>query len=184
MTRCHSESLHDSLSCVVQPSADGAALTGGLMEDTTARWRSVMVRVLPHAWRFRGRGITLLLADLMNRKQTHEFRPPSSGPAFRLTLMSVLMLEPHYRITHYAESDSGWISGWSDTGAVWSEREHLQLHTPLLQGSTHDFTNWSEITMLRAKCRLEGCQAPPLDSGAVEVCCLLGSVMEESGFGG
>ncbi|KAI4897230.1 hypothetical protein NFI96_022229 [Prochilodus magdalenae] len=31
------------LSCVVQPSADGAALTGGLMEDTTARWRSVMV---------------------------------------------------------------------------------------------------------------------------------------------
>ncbi|KAI4905667.1 hypothetical protein NFI96_023131 [Prochilodus magdalenae] len=42
MTRCHSESLHDSLSCVVQPSADGAALTGGLMEDTTARWRSVM----------------------------------------------------------------------------------------------------------------------------------------------
>ncbi|KAI4878353.1 hypothetical protein NFI96_033704 [Prochilodus magdalenae] len=29
---CHSESLHDSLSCVVQPSADGAALTGGLME--------------------------------------------------------------------------------------------------------------------------------------------------------
>ncbi|KAI4888283.1 hypothetical protein NFI96_012145 [Prochilodus magdalenae] len=26
-------------SCVVQPSADGAALTGGLMEDTTARWR-------------------------------------------------------------------------------------------------------------------------------------------------
>ncbi|KAI4892690.1 hypothetical protein NFI96_005996 [Prochilodus magdalenae] len=43
MTRCHSESLHDSLSCVVQPSADGAALTGGLMEDTTARWRSVMV---------------------------------------------------------------------------------------------------------------------------------------------
>ncbi|KAI4887215.1 hypothetical protein NFI96_008582 [Prochilodus magdalenae] len=40
MTRCHSESLHDSLSCVVQPSADGAALTGGLMEDTTARWRS------------------------------------------------------------------------------------------------------------------------------------------------
>ncbi|KAI4884892.1 hypothetical protein NFI96_013074 [Prochilodus magdalenae] len=30
-------------SCVVQPSADGAALTGGLMEDTTARWRSVMV---------------------------------------------------------------------------------------------------------------------------------------------
>ncbi|KAI4903468.1 hypothetical protein NFI96_008341 [Prochilodus magdalenae] len=43
MTRCHSESLHDSLSCVVQPSADGAALTGGLMEDTTARWRSVVV---------------------------------------------------------------------------------------------------------------------------------------------
>ncbi|KAI4902806.1 hypothetical protein NFI96_007461, partial [Prochilodus magdalenae] len=43
MTRCHSESLHDSLSCVVQPSADGAALTGGLMEDTTAHWRSVMV---------------------------------------------------------------------------------------------------------------------------------------------
>ncbi|KAI4893866.1 hypothetical protein NFI96_015019 [Prochilodus magdalenae] len=31
------------LSCVVQPSADGAALTGGLMEDTTALWRSVMV---------------------------------------------------------------------------------------------------------------------------------------------
>ncbi|KAI4871583.1 hypothetical protein NFI96_033666 [Prochilodus magdalenae] len=31
------------LSCVVQPSANGAALTGGLMEDTTARWRSVMV---------------------------------------------------------------------------------------------------------------------------------------------
>ncbi|KAI4882442.1 hypothetical protein NFI96_003515 [Prochilodus magdalenae] len=31
------------MSCVVQPSADGAALTGGLMEDTTARWRSVMV---------------------------------------------------------------------------------------------------------------------------------------------
>ncbi|KAI4899471.1 hypothetical protein NFI96_018204 [Prochilodus magdalenae] len=31
------------LSCVVQPSADGAALTGGLMEGTTARWRSVMV---------------------------------------------------------------------------------------------------------------------------------------------
>ncbi|KAI4875174.1 hypothetical protein NFI96_014240 [Prochilodus magdalenae] len=30
-------------SCVVQPSADGAALTGGLMEDTTARWRSVVV---------------------------------------------------------------------------------------------------------------------------------------------
>ncbi|KAI4888771.1 hypothetical protein NFI96_001915 [Prochilodus magdalenae] len=29
MTRCHSESLHDSLSCVVQPSANGAALTGG-----------------------------------------------------------------------------------------------------------------------------------------------------------
>ncbi|KAI4890883.1 hypothetical protein NFI96_003904 [Prochilodus magdalenae] len=25
------------------PSADGAALTGGLMEDATARWRSVMV---------------------------------------------------------------------------------------------------------------------------------------------
>ncbi|KAI4879797.1 hypothetical protein NFI96_008842 [Prochilodus magdalenae] len=45
MTRCHSESLHDSLSCVVQPSADGAALTGGLMEDTTARWRSVMVEL-------------------------------------------------------------------------------------------------------------------------------------------
>ncbi|KAI4871505.1 hypothetical protein NFI96_027165, partial [Prochilodus magdalenae] len=43
MTLCHSESLHDSLSCVVQPSADGAALTGRLMEDTTARWRSVMV---------------------------------------------------------------------------------------------------------------------------------------------
>ncbi|KAI4896346.1 hypothetical protein NFI96_025922 [Prochilodus magdalenae] len=43
MTRCHSESLHDSLSCVVQPSDDGAALTGGLMEDTTARWMSVMV---------------------------------------------------------------------------------------------------------------------------------------------
>ncbi|KAI4898915.1 hypothetical protein NFI96_025560 [Prochilodus magdalenae] len=33
------------LSCVVQPSDDGAALTGGLMEDTTARWRSVMVAV-------------------------------------------------------------------------------------------------------------------------------------------
>ncbi|KAI4884149.1 hypothetical protein NFI96_005516, partial [Prochilodus magdalenae] len=33
------------LSCVVQPSANGAALTGGLMEDTTARWRSVMVDV-------------------------------------------------------------------------------------------------------------------------------------------
>ncbi|KAI4876973.1 hypothetical protein NFI96_009005 [Prochilodus magdalenae] len=32
MTRCHSESLHDSLSCVVQPSADGAALTGRLLE--------------------------------------------------------------------------------------------------------------------------------------------------------
>ncbi|KAI4879807.1 hypothetical protein NFI96_030760 [Prochilodus magdalenae] len=31
------------LSCVVQPSADGVALTGGLMEDTTARWRSVTV---------------------------------------------------------------------------------------------------------------------------------------------
>ncbi|KAI4883704.1 hypothetical protein NFI96_031575 [Prochilodus magdalenae] len=31
------------LSCVVQPSADGAALPGGLMEDTTAHWRSVMV---------------------------------------------------------------------------------------------------------------------------------------------
>ncbi|KAI4880400.1 hypothetical protein NFI96_030782, partial [Prochilodus magdalenae] len=30
-------------SCVVQPSADGAALTGGLMEDTTAHWRSVVV---------------------------------------------------------------------------------------------------------------------------------------------
>ncbi|KAI4891270.1 hypothetical protein NFI96_016468 [Prochilodus magdalenae] len=29
-------------SCVVQPSADGAALTGGLMGDTTARWSSVM----------------------------------------------------------------------------------------------------------------------------------------------
>ncbi|KAI4889848.1 hypothetical protein NFI96_010474 [Prochilodus magdalenae] len=43
MTRCHSESLHDSLSCVVQPSANGAALTGRLMEDTTARWMSVMV---------------------------------------------------------------------------------------------------------------------------------------------
>ncbi|KAI4873425.1 hypothetical protein NFI96_019853 [Prochilodus magdalenae] len=39
MTRCHSESLHDSLSCVVQPSANR------LMEDTTARWRSVMVAV-------------------------------------------------------------------------------------------------------------------------------------------
>ncbi|KAI4893867.1 hypothetical protein NFI96_015020 [Prochilodus magdalenae] len=51
MTRCHSESLHDSLSCVVQPSADGAALTGGLMEDTTARWRSVMV-VLGQSGRF------------------------------------------------------------------------------------------------------------------------------------
>ncbi|KAI4871692.1 hypothetical protein NFI96_000225 [Prochilodus magdalenae] len=45
MTRCHSESLHDSLSCVVQPSADGAALTGGLMEDTTAHWGSVVVAV-------------------------------------------------------------------------------------------------------------------------------------------
>ncbi|KAI4891566.1 hypothetical protein NFI96_002213 [Prochilodus magdalenae] len=45
MTRWHSESLHDSLSCVVQPSADGAALTGRLMEDTTARWMSVMVAV-------------------------------------------------------------------------------------------------------------------------------------------
>ncbi|KAI4880194.1 hypothetical protein NFI96_026030 [Prochilodus magdalenae] len=45
MTRCHSESLHDSLSCVVQPSANGAALTGRLMEDTTARWMSVMVAV-------------------------------------------------------------------------------------------------------------------------------------------
>ncbi|KAI4886350.1 hypothetical protein NFI96_021617, partial [Prochilodus magdalenae] len=45
MTRCHSESLHDSLSCAVQPSADGAALTGGLMEDPTARWRSVTVAV-------------------------------------------------------------------------------------------------------------------------------------------
>ncbi|KAI4896329.1 hypothetical protein NFI96_015777 [Prochilodus magdalenae] len=33
------------LSCVVQPSADGAALTGGLMEDTTARWMSVDVAV-------------------------------------------------------------------------------------------------------------------------------------------
>ncbi|KAI4900487.1 hypothetical protein NFI96_018347 [Prochilodus magdalenae] len=33
------------LSCVVQPSADGAALTGRLMEDTTARWRSVTVAV-------------------------------------------------------------------------------------------------------------------------------------------
>ncbi|KAI4901255.1 hypothetical protein NFI96_015255 [Prochilodus magdalenae] len=43
MTRRHSESLHDSLSCMVQPSADGAALTGGLMEDTTAPWWSVMV---------------------------------------------------------------------------------------------------------------------------------------------
>ncbi|KAI4880434.1 hypothetical protein NFI96_018414 [Prochilodus magdalenae] len=31
------------LSCVVQPSADGAALTGGLMEGTTARWMSVRV---------------------------------------------------------------------------------------------------------------------------------------------
>ncbi|KAI4889528.1 hypothetical protein NFI96_010729 [Prochilodus magdalenae] len=45
MTHGHSESLHDSLSCVVQPPANGAALTGGLMEDTTARWRSVMVAV-------------------------------------------------------------------------------------------------------------------------------------------
>ncbi|KAI4873562.1 hypothetical protein NFI96_026260 [Prochilodus magdalenae] len=33
------------LSCVVQPSADGAALTGGLMEDTTARWMSVVLAV-------------------------------------------------------------------------------------------------------------------------------------------
>ncbi|KAI4876774.1 hypothetical protein NFI96_008143 [Prochilodus magdalenae] len=32
-------------SCVVQPSADGAALTGGLVEDTTARRRSVTVAV-------------------------------------------------------------------------------------------------------------------------------------------
>ncbi|KAI4890127.1 hypothetical protein NFI96_023026 [Prochilodus magdalenae] len=32
-------------SCVVQPSANGAALTGGLTEDTTARWVSVMVAV-------------------------------------------------------------------------------------------------------------------------------------------
>ncbi|KAI4899556.1 hypothetical protein NFI96_017646 [Prochilodus magdalenae] len=30
-------------SCVVQPSDNGAALTGRLMEDTTARWRSVIV---------------------------------------------------------------------------------------------------------------------------------------------
>ncbi|KAI4877817.1 hypothetical protein NFI96_008007 [Prochilodus magdalenae] len=36
MTRCHSESLHDSLSWVVQPSAGGAALTGRLMEDTSS----------------------------------------------------------------------------------------------------------------------------------------------------
>ncbi|KAI4896363.1 hypothetical protein NFI96_026449 [Prochilodus magdalenae] len=34
-----------TLSCVVQPSADGAALTGGLMEVTTARWMSVVVDV-------------------------------------------------------------------------------------------------------------------------------------------
>ncbi|KAI4900385.1 hypothetical protein NFI96_012400 [Prochilodus magdalenae] len=33
------------LSCVVQPSADGAAPTGGLMEDTTARWVSGVVAV-------------------------------------------------------------------------------------------------------------------------------------------
>ncbi|KAI4895144.1 hypothetical protein NFI96_019117, partial [Prochilodus magdalenae] len=32
-------------SCVVQPSDNGAALTGRLMEDTTARWGSVMVAV-------------------------------------------------------------------------------------------------------------------------------------------
>ncbi|KAI4879803.1 hypothetical protein NFI96_030756, partial [Prochilodus magdalenae] len=37
--------LRKRKSCVVQPSADGAALTGGLMEDTTARWMSVMVAV-------------------------------------------------------------------------------------------------------------------------------------------
>ncbi|KAI4877968.1 hypothetical protein NFI96_020748, partial [Prochilodus magdalenae] len=44
--RLHSISSTDPTghsSCVVQPSADGAALTGGLMEDTTAHWRSVMV---------------------------------------------------------------------------------------------------------------------------------------------
>ncbi|KAI4876963.1 hypothetical protein NFI96_017652 [Prochilodus magdalenae] len=34
------------LSCVVQPSANGAALTGRLMEDTTARWRSVIMAVI------------------------------------------------------------------------------------------------------------------------------------------
>ncbi|KAI4879078.1 hypothetical protein NFI96_005888 [Prochilodus magdalenae] len=33
----------NSKSCVVQPSAHGAALTGRLMEDTTAHWMSVMV---------------------------------------------------------------------------------------------------------------------------------------------
>ncbi|KAI4880736.1 hypothetical protein NFI96_021849 [Prochilodus magdalenae] len=49
-----SDPLQAITSCVVQRSADGAALTGGLMEDTTARWRSVMVDVgsvspcLPH----------------------------------------------------------------------------------------------------------------------------------------
>ncbi|KAI4891199.1 hypothetical protein NFI96_030944, partial [Prochilodus magdalenae] len=38
------------LSCVVQPSADGAAPTGGLMEDTTARWMSVMVAAGSVLW--------------------------------------------------------------------------------------------------------------------------------------
>ncbi|KAI4888617.1 hypothetical protein NFI96_003175 [Prochilodus magdalenae] len=53
MTRCHSESLHDSLSCVVQPSGNGAALTGRLMEDTSARRMSPIVAVgsVRLAWR-------------------------------------------------------------------------------------------------------------------------------------
>ncbi|KAI4874178.1 hypothetical protein NFI96_008504, partial [Prochilodus magdalenae] len=38
------------LSCVVQPSANGAALTGGLMEDTTAGWMSAILAVESVQW--------------------------------------------------------------------------------------------------------------------------------------
>ncbi|KAI4896932.1 hypothetical protein NFI96_003076 [Prochilodus magdalenae] len=50
MTRCHSESLHDSLSCVVQPSAHGAALTGRLMESVMVDVGSVRLSWSDSEW--------------------------------------------------------------------------------------------------------------------------------------
>ncbi|KAI4901911.1 hypothetical protein NFI96_006485 [Prochilodus magdalenae] len=97
MTRCHSESLHDSLSCVVQPSADGVALTGGLMGDTTARWMSVRV-VLGQSGLSLVVGLVLYISsindEVMNRpREPEQFFNYHYGWSFAFAASSFLLKE-------------------------------------------------------------------------------------------